>query len=210
MASKAHKLPFPVSESHALFPLSLVHSDILMFPKPSLRGRRYLLTFIDDFSRKAWAFPLAQKSDALTTFKQWKAQVENQSGSRIKTLRSDNGGEYTAFDKFCAEEGIHRNKSVPYTPEQNGRAERLNRSIIEGILALLHDSGLPSTLWEEATQYYLTSKNLTPHSGIGGDVPDTVWHGSPRDVSHLRTFGCQAWATVPQHERRKFDAKGIP
>ncbi|SGY54708.1 BQ5605_C006g03900 [Microbotryum silenes-dioicae] len=167
-------------------------------------------TFIDDFSRKAWAFPLLRKSDALAAFQRWKAEVENASGAKIKTLRSDNGGEYTAFNKFCAEQGIRRDKSVPYTPEQNGRAERLNRSIVEGVLALFHDSGLPAHLWEEATQYYLDCKNLTPHAGIDGGVPDAIWHGIPQDLSRLRTFGCRAWATVPQHERTKLEPKGIP
>ncbi|SCV74557.1 BQ2448_7589 [Microbotryum intermedium] len=123
MASKAHKLPFPLSESHASLPLGLVHSDLLMFPEPSVSGRRYLITFIDDFSRKAWAFPLLRKSDALAAFQRWKAEVENLSRAKIKTLRSDNGGKYTAFDKFCAKQGIRCDKLVPYTPEQNGHAE---------------------------------------------------------------------------------------
>ncbi|SCV70656.1 BQ2448_3418 [Microbotryum intermedium] len=117
MASKAHKLPFPLSESHASLPLGLVHLDLLLFPEPSVSGRRYLITFINDFSRKAWAFPLLRKSDALAAFQRWKAEVENSSGAKIKTLRSDNGGKYTAFDKFCAEQGIRCDKSVPYTPE---------------------------------------------------------------------------------------------
>ncbi|SCV74549.1 BQ2448_7578 [Microbotryum intermedium] len=119
MASKVHKLPFPLSESHASLPLGLVHSDLLMFPEPSVSGRRYLITFIDNFSRKAWAFPLLCKSDALAAFQRWKAEVENSSGAKIKTLRSNNGGEYTAFDKFCAKQGLRCDKLVPYTPKQN-------------------------------------------------------------------------------------------
>ncbi|SCV67081.1 BQ2448_5727 [Microbotryum intermedium] len=210
MASKAHKLPFPLSESHASLPLGLVHSDLLMFPEPSVSGRRYLITFIDNFSRKAWAFPLLRKSDALAAFQRWKAEVENLSGAKIKTLRSDNGGKYTAFDKFCAKQGIRHDKSVPYTPKQNGHTKRLNRSIVKGVLALLHDSGLPAHLWEEATQYYLDCKNLTPHAGLNGDIPNAIWHGKPQDLSRLRTFGCRAWATMPQHERTKLKPKGTP
>ncbi|SCV72356.1 BQ2448_3893 [Microbotryum intermedium] len=184
MASKAHKLPFPLSKSHTSLSLGLVHLDLLMFPEPSVSGRRYLITFIDDFSRKAWAFPLLRKSDALAAFQHWKAEVENSSGAKIKTLRSNNGGKYTAFDKFCAEQGIRHDKSVPYTPEQNGRAERLNRSIIEG--------------------------NLTPHAGLNGNIPDAIWHGELQDLSRLHTFGCRAWATMPQHERTKLEPKGTP
>ncbi|SCV74563.1 BQ2448_7592 [Microbotryum intermedium] len=68
-------------------------------------------------------------------------------------------------------------------PCKNGRAERLNRSIVKGVLALLHDSGLPAHLWEEAMQYYLDCKNLTPHAGLNGDIPNAIWHGKPQDLS---------------------------
>ena len=75
--------------------------------------------------------------------------VENQTSRKIKVLRSDNGGEYTKgeFVDFCASEGIRHEFTVPYTPQQNGVAERKNRAIVGAARAMLHDQGLTLFLW---------------------------------------------------------------
>ncbi|SCZ96106.1 BZ3500_MvSof-1268-A1-R1_Chr8-1g10009 [Microbotryum saponariae] len=212
LASKAHRLPFPSSSSHAAEPLALVHSDVLSFPEESLGHKRYLVTFIDDFSRKTWAYPIGHKSEVLQTFKDWLLEIENATGRRVKTLRSDNGGEYvsTAFNGYCVARGIHRELTIPYTPEQNGRAERANRSIVEGTLALLSHSGLPRSCWDEAAMCYIHAKNLSPHAALGGAIPNSRWSGHTPSVGGLRAFGCRAWTTVPAHRRDKLDPKGIP
>jgi transposase InsO family protein len=90
--------------------------------------------------------------DVLKRFKEFKALVENQTGKRIKILRSDNGGEYTsyAFKKFCTKAGIKRELTVPYTPQQNGVSERKNRAIVGAAKAMLHDQDLPKFLWAKA------------------------------------------------------------
>ncbi|SGZ15881.1 BQ5605_C029g10708 [Microbotryum silenes-dioicae] len=139
-------------------------------------------------------------------------EIENETGRRVKTLRSDNGGEYvsTAFNGFCVARGIRRKLTIPYTPEQNGRAERLNQSIVEGTLALLINSGLPRTCWDEAAMCYIHTKNLLPHAALKGGVPNCRWSGAPPTVGALRAFGCRAWATVPAHHRDKLNPKGIP
>ncbi|SCZ98792.1 BZ3500_MvSof-1268-A1-R1_Chr7-1g09273 [Microbotryum saponariae] len=212
LASKAHRLPFPSSSSHAAEPLALVHSDVLSFPEESLGHKRYLVTFIDDFSRKTWVYPIGHKSEVLQTFKDWLLEIENATGRRVKTLRSDNGGEYvsTAFNGYCVARGIHRELTIPYTPEQNGRAERANRSIVEGTLALLSHSGLPRSCWDEAAMCYIHAKNLSPHAALGGAIPNSRWSGHTPSVGGLRAFGCRAWTTVPAHRRDKLDPKGIP
>ncbi|SGY12425.1 BQ5605_C011g06503 [Microbotryum silenes-dioicae] len=198
LASKAHRLPFPPSSFHASEPLALVHSDVLSFPEESFSHKRYLVTFVDDFSRKTWVYPIGHKSEVLQTFKDWLMEIENETGCRVKTLRSDNGGEYvsTAFNGFCVARGIRHELTIPYTPKQNGRAERLNRSIVEGTLALLIDLGLPRTCWDKAAMCYIHTKNLSPHAALKGGVPNS--------------FGCRAWATMPAHCRAKLDPKGIP
>ncbi|SCZ99308.1 BZ3500_MvSof-1268-A1-R1_Chr7-2g09478 [Microbotryum saponariae] len=212
LASKAHRLPFPSSSSHAAEPLALVHSDVLSFPEESLGHKRYLVTFIDDFSRKTWVYPIGHKSEVLQTFKDWLLEIENATGRRVKTLRSDNGGEYvsTAFNGYCVARGIRRELTIPYTPEQNGRAERANRSIVEGTLALLSHSGLPRSCWDEAAMCYIHAKNLSPHAALGGAIPNSRWSGHTPGVGGLRAFGCRAWTTVPAHRRDKLDPKGIP
>ena len=89
------------------------------------------VTFIDDASRKVWAYPIRKKDMVFDVFKQWVALVETQTGCKLKCLRTDNGGEFMsyAFTTLCDEKGIRRQLSAPYTPHQNGVAERMNRTI---------------------------------------------------------------------------------
>ncbi|SGY77707.1 BQ5605_C005g03703 [Microbotryum silenes-dioicae] len=124
LGSKGHRLPFPDSESHSPERLGLVHSDVLSFPTPSLTGKRYLVTFLDDHSRKLWAYAINHKSDIFPTFQTWLAEVELETNARLRILRTDNGGEYQSntFTEFCQSRGIRRQYSIPYTPQQNGRA----------------------------------------------------------------------------------------
>ena len=109
----------------------------------SLKGFEYYITFIDDFSRKTWIYFLKSKKSekVLLRFQEFKALVENQTRKKIKVLRSDNGGEYTshAFNEFCRQEFIRRQLTVPYTPHQNGVADRKNRAIVGVARAMLHD-----------------------------------------------------------------------
>ena len=109
--------------------LGMIHSDIRgPMPTTSMNGSRYILTFIDDFSRYTWVFFIKKKSEILEKFTKLKALIENASGKKIKILRYDNGGEYICNDllHICSQIGIHIQDSVPYTPQQNGVTERKN------------------------------------------------------------------------------------
>ncbi|KAL4278845.1 hypothetical protein GQ457_03G040090 [Hibiscus cannabinus] len=132
---KQHRQRFEVGKSwRARRPLEIVHTDIAgPFDIPSLGGNRYYLTFIDDYSRKCWVYALKEKSEALAKFKEFKAMAEKQSDQFIKILRSDRGSEYTKnlFEDFCKEHGIIHQLTVRYTPQQNGVAERKNRTILD-------------------------------------------------------------------------------
>ncbi|GJT84568.1 putative RNA-directed DNA polymerase [Tanacetum coccineum] len=96
-------------------------------------GSRYYVTFIDDYSRKVWVYFLKNKSEVFNTFKKWKAAVENETNLQVKCLKSDNGGEYSSreFIEYCAKNGIRMLKIVLETPQQNGVAERMNRTLNE-------------------------------------------------------------------------------
>lgn len=100
------------------------------------------------------------KSDVFKTFKNWKLEVRNSSGRKIKTVGSDNGGEYASnkFNSFCKDQGIHREWAVPYTPEQNGRVERANLSIVE-VLALPQHSSLNFSLGQSSSLLYRFQKH---------------------------------------------------
>ncbi|SCZ92964.1 BZ3500_MvSof-1268-A1-R1_C070g00357 [Microbotryum saponariae] len=194
LGSKGHRLPFPDSESHSAERLGLVHSDVLSFPTPSLTGKRYLVTFLDDHSRKLWAYAIDHKSDT-------NAPVEDPS--------NDNGGDTgsNAFTEFCKSKGIRRQYSIPYTPQQNGRAERVNLSIVEGVLALLADARLPATFWDEAAAYFVYCKNRCSHSALAKQTPESVWNGQRTTATALHPFGCTAWLTVAPDLRSKLDPK---
>ncbi|KAD4178669.1 hypothetical protein E3N88_27260 [Mikania micrantha] len=97
-----------------------------------MSGARYFLSIIDDFSRRVWVYVIKHKSDTFNKFKEWKVLIENQTGRRIKKLRSENGLEFCndSFNQFCKENGIARHLTVPGTPQQNGLAERMNRTLL--------------------------------------------------------------------------------
>ena len=151
---KQARQPFPKDgATRATKPLELVHSDVCGPMKTtSIGGARYFLTFIDDFSRKIWVYMLKYKSEVFGRFETWKALVEAQSECKVKVLRSDNGGEYVskAFEEYLKAHGIEHHTSAPYTPQQNGVAERANRTIVEMARAMIHAKGIKLELWGEA------------------------------------------------------------
>ncbi|SGY38258.1 BQ5605_C003g01987 [Microbotryum silenes-dioicae] len=129
--------------------------------------------------------------------------------SQVFETFKNNGGEYTskAFINYCSTHVITRQLTIPYTPEQNSRAERINCNIVEGTIALLQQSGLPMKLWQEALLYVVDTKNLSPHSALDHRIPDAVWYGKLINTANLRAFGCRTWHTTPQHKRSKLEPK---
>jgi len=126
--------------------LQLVHTDICKPLDPvSLGGNRYFITFIDDFGGKLWVYILKEKYVVFTTFKNFEALVEAESGHKLITLQSDRGGEYTSnlFQEYYREQVIKRQFITPYTPQQNGITKRKNRTILDMIRIMLKEKGLP-------------------------------------------------------------------
>jgi transposase InsO family protein len=107
----------------------------------SLQRSSYYVMLIDDFSRKTWILFMKTKDEVFSRFREFRAQVENHKGMKIKVLRSDNGGDYSSneFKYFCKEAGIKRELVVSYNPQQNGVAKRKNQSIIGYSKAMIHD-----------------------------------------------------------------------
>ncbi len=149
-----HRLPFrSVGESyHSSRPLQLVHSDVCGPMDESIGGKRYFVSFIDDFSRYCAVYFLENKSKVFEKFKEFEAAVTNECGQSIGTLRTDNGGEFVSkeFEAYLKSKGIMHQLTIAYTPQQNGTAERMNRTIMESARAMLSHSGLPNSYWAEA------------------------------------------------------------
>uniref|UniRef100_A0A2N9GCQ1 Integrase catalytic domain-containing protein n=1 Tax=Fagus sylvatica TaxID=28930 RepID=A0A2N9GCQ1_FAGSY len=190
--------------------LDYVHSDIWgPVRTPSKGGAQYFMSFIDDYSRKAWVYFLKNKSEAFAKFKVWKAEVENQTGRKIKCLRTDNGTEYRDGDflKFYEEHGIKRHFTVRKTPQQNGVAERLNRTITETARCLRLNAELPKIFWAEAVDMACYIINRSPRVALDGKVAEEVWTGQEVDYSFMRIFGCPAYVHISGEDRSKLDPK---
>ena len=169
----------------------------------------YFVTFIDDFSRKVWVNFMQHNSETFDKFKVWKTEVENQTGRKIKCLRSDNGTEYkdSKFLEFCEQYGIKRHFIVRKTPQQNGLAERMNRSLAERARCLRLNAGLPKIFWADALSMTCFLINRSPRTTLDGKVTEEVWTSNEVDYSGLRVFGCPAYMHISGDERSKLDPK---
>ncbi len=174
----------------------------------SIGGAEYFLTFTDDKSRYSWVYILKTKDQVFNCFLEWKALVEKATKLKVRKLRTDNGGEYTStqFKNHLKAEGIRHELTIPKTPEQNGVAERLNRSLVEMARSMLLDAKLPKKFWAEAISTAVYLKNRSPTKALK-ITPYQAWHGTKPNVNHLRVFGSNAYAHIPKDERSKFDSK---
>lgn len=143
---KTHKVSFGTAQHITEDKLDYVHSDLWGSPNVplSLSKSQYFMSFTDNWSRKVWIYFLRTKDEAFEAFIIWKKMVETQSERKVKKFRTDNGLEFcnSKFDEFCKKEGIVRHRTCTYTPQQNGIAERLNRTIMNKVRSMLSESGL--------------------------------------------------------------------
>ena len=214
VAGKMTRKPFwSVGEIRSKRKLRLVHSDVCgPMPTESIGGNKYFVTFIDDFSRCCAVYFLRSKSEVPDKFKEFEARVSNDSGERIGTLRSDNGGEYLSkeFRSYLKSRGIHHELTVPYSPQQNGVAERMNRTLLETARSMMAHAGLPGKYWAEAVETASYIRNRTPTSALDGNkTPLEAWSGRKPNVSNMKVFGCIAYAHVPDTQRQKLDQKAV-
>ena len=138
-------MSFPSGAKRANKILELVHNDVFgPVSVPSLGKSVYYVSFVDDFSRNTWIYFLTKKSEVFDKFKEFKALVENQIEKKIKVLRTDNGGEFCKkeFEEFCKKCGIALQKNTPYTPQKNGVAEIMNRTLMEKERSMLSGTRL--------------------------------------------------------------------
>ena len=188
-AGKMHANPFPISHFRASKPLQLVHSDVHGLVKVSThQGYCYWVTFINDFSRFKAVYLLKQKSETFAAFKQFKAWAENVTGHRLGCLHDDKGGEYMSreFEAFCIDHGIQRQHSAQNRPQQNGVAKRANRTLEEGVISMLYESGMAPSFWGEALAAFVHVHNRITTSALPDSTPHESFLGTKLDVSMLR------------------------
>ena len=143
--------------------LDLVHINVCTMQNNTLGGALYYVTFIDDHSRKVWAYALKSKGQVLDVFKDFHVKIERQTGKQLKSVRANNGGEYKGpFEQYCRSHGIRLEKTVSKTPQQNGVAERMNRTICDRIRCMLSHAKLLKSFWGETMRIAIDLINLSP------------------------------------------------
>ena len=189
-------------------PLQLIHSDLCgPMQTQSINGNKYFISFIDDYTRFTILYFLKKKSGAYNAFTSYKAYVENQCQLKIAILRTDNGGEYFSneWTKFCEENGIRHEHTVPYNPQQNGVAERKNRTLLDASRSMLQVSRLSLQFWQEAVATACYLQNRSPHKVLGLETPYSLWFKHKPHLGHLRVFGSIAYSHIPTEKRQKLD-----
>src|ERR1700733_13405567 len=215
LEGKQHRQPSHQPATRATEPLELIHSDLCGPIDPTTYGgTNYYLLFTDDYTRMTHIYPLKKKSlaDVLEKFREYKPEVEKQTGKVIKRLRTDGGGEYEKWMGYHLKgSGIIHETTAPYSPDQNGVAERANRTIMERVRAIIAEAKLDKRLWMDLADTVVYLKNRSPTTAVA-TTPYELWHGMKPDLSHLRIIGSTAYVHVPKEKRVKLDThshKGI-
>lgn len=208
---KVHTLPFKNSTHRDKDVLGLIHSDICgPINTESLGCAKYFVTFTDDRTRYTETTMLRKKSDVLDAFKNYKLKAEKQTGQQIKKLRTDNGKEYLSneFKSFLKKEGIAHQLSVEYTPQQNGVAERKNRTLIEMARCIMLQGNLPQSLWAEAVNAATYIRNRCTTKTLDGKTPFEAWSKRKPYVDFFRIIGSKVIVLNKAQRRGKFQPKG--
>ncbi|GJV21555.1 putative ribonuclease H-like domain-containing protein [Tanacetum coccineum] len=172
-------------------------------------NKKYCLVVTDDYIRFTWVFFLTTKDETSGILKSFITEIENLVDKKVKIIRCDNGTEFKnkVMSEFCEQKGIKREYSVARTPQQNGVAERRNRTLIEAARTMLADSKLPTTFWAEAvnTACYVQNRVLVvkPHN----KTPYELFRGRTPALSFMRPFGCHVTILNTLDYLGKFDGK---
>lgn len=206
------KLPFQKSFTQTNKPFELVHSDVWTSPIPSISGCRYYVLFLDDFTHYLWVYPLCRKSDFFSKFLHFNAYVKTQFKTNIMSLQCDNGGEYdnNRFHDHFSKNGMTFRFSCPHTSQQNGKSERMVRTLNNAIQTLLFQSHLSPTYWVEALHVAAHVLNILPSSAIGNESPHFLLLKEKPTYSHLRIFGCLCFPNLNISTTNKLSPLSTP
>jgi len=210
LRGKLTRKPFPKISERKTEILDIVHTDLCGPMRTESNGKsKYFFTFIDDSSRWCETRFIRNKNEVLKIFKEYKALVERQTGRKIKCLQSDNGTEYcnTEFDNYLRECGIKRRLTVPQSPQQNGVAERKNRTLLEMARCMLIQAKLPSSFWAEAIATATYIRNRCPSKTLNNRTPFEKWMGKIPDVRHMQIFGCKTFILNKRINKGKFEPR---
>lgn len=207
---KMTRAPFPKFSNRKSDFLEIIHTDVCGPIRTESNGKaKYFVVFIDDKSKWCEVRFIRSKDEVTEKTREVIALMENQKGKRVKCIQSDNGSEYVnkEYDKMLSERGIARRLTVPHNPQQNGVAERKNRTLMDMARCLLIESGLPPSFWAEAVNTANYLRNLCPSNGLHGKTPYELWKGNKPNINHLRIFGSKVYCLNRNPSRGKLEPR---
>lgn len=174
-----------------------------------MRDDKYFVIFIDDYSSFIYVYMIKNKSEVFNCFKEYAQLVQTKFNKRISVLRCDNGREYVSGDmiRYCKENGTFIDYTIPYTPQQNGKTERFNRSLVEKSRSIINDSKVSKYFWNEAIRTAAYIMNRSPNANLESLTSAELWYDRKLDVKNLRIFDTIVYSHVPDQFRSKFDEK---
>jgi transposase InsO family protein len=212
LQSKLHRKPF---KSRSLYrsksPGEIIHSDVGSYEVHSREGYKYFISFIDDCSKSVFLFPMKLKSEAFACFKLFRATFEKVNNHVIKSLRTDNGGEYISneFENYLKNAGIRHEPGPPHSPQLNGVAERTNRTISNLIRSSLISAHVPKSFWVDALRHAFHTHNHVPcNTPLGFKTPASILGLPSINIHSLHPFGCLTYYKMPEENSKKLDQRG--
>uniref|UniRef100_A0A2N9GUY8 Integrase catalytic domain-containing protein n=1 Tax=Fagus sylvatica TaxID=28930 RepID=A0A2N9GUY8_FAGSY len=196
------------SSSHASF--DLIHSDIWgPSPTATVGGSKYFVIFVDDFSRYTWIYLMHNRSELAQIYRTFAQMISTQFSKTIKIFRTDNAMEYrdSQFLDFIHTQGTIIQRSCAGTSQQNGRAERKHRHILDSVRAFLISASCPERFWGEAALTAVYTINRLPSSALQNVTPFERLYGTPASYSSLRVFGCACFVLLQPHEHSKLEPR---
>lgn len=210
---KQHRSAFHNRIERATKVREIIHADVCGPMETESLGRKfYFLILKDDFSSFRKIYFLRNKSEVFEKLKEFCLEVINQFKDRIKEIHTDGGREFMNKEvkEFLKSKGIKHSVNVPYTPEQNGIAERENRTIVEAAKSMIYSkSDLPLFLWAEAMNTAVYVINKTGPCKIENKSPHELWYGKSANIENLKIFGTECFVHIPAQKRRKLDRKAV-
>jgi hypothetical protein len=207
---KQTKTRFKSKEYSTTRPLEIVHIDLVgPITTKSLKGQKYFMLLVHDYTRMTAVFFLRNKSEAFENFKVYKELVENEMDSKIKCLRYDNGGEFTSneFMDDCKKHGIKNKFFIARTPQHNGVVERKNMIVHEMAQTMLMDSKLTDIFWTHAVHTTIHIQNRVILRNNIEKTPYELWKERPTNVKHFRVFGRKCYIKREDGRMGKFDSR---
>ena len=209
---KQTRPPFGQSSRPAQTVLERIHVDTVgELPVTAVTGEKYWVTVVDEYTHYVAAIPVKTKAEIPRRLKDLLLFWENQSGYSIKCVRSDRGTEFLnqEFKTFCSAQGIKMETSAPGTPQQNGVAERMNRTLKEHVKSLLAHVTAKQSLWREALQAAVIHYNLGPVTGRSV-TPYECFTGTKPSVAVLRSWGCKAFLLLQPGKTTATGPRSVP